>query len=124
MIVYSAKLAGPLKIPLHGFDSKFKVSRGVFLSFFSVPFSFIYLLVSVCVSYHQYFRRVSRADYEGCAHRDQCVAVGGTLTDAVLQYTCANLTCRKDTSLQVPYYFQIQETGLYAGTGIGTFFFN
>ena len=44
-------------------------------------------------------------------HRDQCVAVGDTLTDAVLQYTCASLTCRKDTSRESPFYFDIVETG-------------
>ena len=44
-------------------------------------------------------------------HRDKCIAVGDILTDAVLQYTCARLMCRKDTSREPPIYLDIVETG-------------
>ena len=46
-------------------------------------------------------------------HEDQCVAVGDTVTDVALQYTCASLTCRKDISRQFPFYFDIEETGAF-----------
>ncbi|XP_070202011.1 uncharacterized protein [Littorina saxatilis] len=49
-------------------------------------------------------------DGEGCVYQDQCVGVGDT-TAGEVGYTCANLTCRKDTSRQDPFHFDVAQTG-------------